>query len=685
MGSVIGYQEAHGPVATFETDVAGMIKSLVVDINPVQSGTGDPSPDNIRPITGWTGAKVTKCGKNLFNESNAIVEYDSNRYCKLENGLLHYKNDGGSYCYSKQFDIYLPSGSYALSLSNYRLVSGISPIWIIKIGNAPLIYPTTNKDYIFTLAEPNTVTIRLSTSGTTSATEFYGNVQLELGSTATAYEPYQGGTYHITFPSAAGTVYGGKLDVVKGELVVDRGKIVKPSIGNVLSQTNPAVIVYGTTGAAAEVNSQVNPILISNACKTVAANTQYLYSVLAIALNATSQIRLSIPGLTTKAEYEAWIADNNFEIVYPLATPITYQLTSQEIQTIIGTNTIYVDTGDVSVLYPKTLTPAETVSNVNLIELRRNIIAAQGNDNLYNKWIWKQEKNDFVIRNNTVGFIEGLGNNIYTDQRSDRENNRRSIVVKRGMVPFVSYDSVSGGTYAPVKMYPIPIPPDAINVQMSCNQQNLKMGGMFLRLANGKYEQIKTNSASLELSRPLWTITGNNHFFAPYISRKDDADFTGTLENVRITFSRNGQWRWILTDNDLTFWGRSISWDSTNSRITYSSSAVNNYKTIIVPDGLCGYYTNGELQARAPVPVPPTATKVTVTTTPALQAQMILLRAADDQTQQLIADSGWKNTPASITFTADDNLELAVALRVNSSAPAFTTSATPTEIIIQFE
>lgn len=42
------------------------LKSAVVNIEPVQSGSGDPSPTNIRPISGWTQAKVTRTGKNLL-------------------------------------------------------------------------------------------------------------------------------------------------------------------------------------------------------------------------------------------------------------------------------------------------------------------------------------------------------------------------------------------------------------------------------------------------------------------------------------------------------------------------------------------------------------------------------------------------------------------------------------------
>lgn len=43
-------------VATFADDEYDMpLKSLIVDIIPVQSGSGDPTPDNIRSISGRTG------------------------------------------------------------------------------------------------------------------------------------------------------------------------------------------------------------------------------------------------------------------------------------------------------------------------------------------------------------------------------------------------------------------------------------------------------------------------------------------------------------------------------------------------------------------------------------------------------------------------------------------------------
>ncbi len=51
---------ASGAIATFADGADGMpVEDCVVQIEPVQSGEGDPSPTNVRPITGWTGATIT--------------------------------------------------------------------------------------------------------------------------------------------------------------------------------------------------------------------------------------------------------------------------------------------------------------------------------------------------------------------------------------------------------------------------------------------------------------------------------------------------------------------------------------------------------------------------------------------------------------------------------------------------
>ena len=55
-------------IATFNDGSNLPMPSLKVSIEPIQSGSGDPSPSNVRPISGWTEANVTDCGVNVWDE-----------------------------------------------------------------------------------------------------------------------------------------------------------------------------------------------------------------------------------------------------------------------------------------------------------------------------------------------------------------------------------------------------------------------------------------------------------------------------------------------------------------------------------------------------------------------------------------------------------------------------------------
>lgn len=49
---------AEGSVATFSDGTDSPLNSMVVSIEPSQSGTGDPSPTNFRPISGWDAINI---------------------------------------------------------------------------------------------------------------------------------------------------------------------------------------------------------------------------------------------------------------------------------------------------------------------------------------------------------------------------------------------------------------------------------------------------------------------------------------------------------------------------------------------------------------------------------------------------------------------------------------------------
>lgn len=345
---------------------AAPVDSLTVGIEPVQTGSGDPSPDNVRPITGWTGAKVTRTGKNLLrtlsDTTAAGITYMVNADGSiLVNGTstsaaIAYFASGGTADNSL-----LASGTYTLSRFATE-ITGDAYLQITTRGKSTgavfarrrITASTPISTFTITDAEyVSDMFIRLSAGAVAANAIVYP--QLELGSTATAYEPYNGNTLSIDWESETGTVYGGTLNVAKGELVVDRAiKNVQISLGNYNSTIN-ALLFYSSSGifsdalAPANNNTPFSAIAESTNVNSASAINGGEYG---IGLTATKDVYLRAVGASSKDDYLS-IFPNGINVVYKLATPLTYTLTPQEIRTLLGANNIWADTGDTTVGYAK--------------------------------------------------------------------------------------------------------------------------------------------------------------------------------------------------------------------------------------------------------------------------------------------------------------------------------------------
>lgn len=64
-------EESGNPVVCYP--VAGYQLGVKASWEPVQEGSGDPSPDNVRQIKGRDRVKVERCGENLFNRDGLVV------------------------------------------------------------------------------------------------------------------------------------------------------------------------------------------------------------------------------------------------------------------------------------------------------------------------------------------------------------------------------------------------------------------------------------------------------------------------------------------------------------------------------------------------------------------------------------------------------------------------------------
>lgn len=85
----VSLKTATGNPITLTNAANANAEELLMTIEPIQSGSGDPSPTNVRPISGLTEGKVFNYGENLID----ITELTSNRQ---EQGITFTLNGDGS-------------------------------------------------------------------------------------------------------------------------------------------------------------------------------------------------------------------------------------------------------------------------------------------------------------------------------------------------------------------------------------------------------------------------------------------------------------------------------------------------------------------------------------------------------------------------------------------------------------
>lgn len=186
---------------------------------PTQEGTGDPSPENVRPIKGRDSVTVERCGENL-------VKYPYSSSSASRNGLVFTSQQDGSIVvngtatvdtwFSFRWDIEkrlpintpmtlsgCPAGG---SSGSYYIGLYLGGKWFADMGNG-------NTDVKFTTREiASRVEVSIIKGTVCNNLTFYPKI--EVGTTITPYSKYTGQTATLTIPS---TIYGGTVDAVTGE------------------------------------------------------------------------------------------------------------------------------------------------------------------------------------------------------------------------------------------------------------------------------------------------------------------------------------------------------------------------------------------------------------------------------------------------------------------------------------
>ena len=347
-------KSASGAVATFSDGVDLPLKSLLVNIEPVQSGTGDPSPDNVRPISGWNGVKVTRCGKNLWKRvSNSYpVSYNGITYSLNADGSIHVQGTASGQ--SNNYPIAsngmsIEAGTYTMSVRttdpNIHFIFGGGN------GTAGIAYTDmvngSKKTFTTNGGTTGHNIIRIN-SGATVNGDIY--IQLEEGSTATPYEPYNGVDVSVDLGQ---TVYGGTLNPLTGVLTVDRLGVPMQSLTWYRSTSYANPLFYTTiTGKASDYRKSACSILRNIGSSTIIAAQGFANQSSDgdfASSNGNVQIFARYDSATTVQAFVTAVTGQT--IVYPLANPTTIQLTPHQIRGLYGSNTIFADTGNVALEY----------------------------------------------------------------------------------------------------------------------------------------------------------------------------------------------------------------------------------------------------------------------------------------------------------------------------------------------
>ena len=266
----------------------------------------------------YSGNTYLLFGKNLFDPS----VFDGIYTWSESDGV--YSGDASSLNGTDLLNNFFPyEGQMTISL-DCKADTGRAGYFSTEYSDGTLSYleitGTSWNHRSLTTTSGKTIT-RIYFSKSNNYMTYLKNIQFELGATETAYEPY------------LGTIYGGSLDVNTGVLTVEWYELAK-TWGDFSNKTSLGNNTRGTLNISAYPSKQSSAATDAK-CNIAPRNTGWSTDAVHFYTNEGSCI-VFLPNDT----------DNSTEIqvVYPLATPLTYQLTPQEITALLGDNTIWTDT-----------------------------------------------------------------------------------------------------------------------------------------------------------------------------------------------------------------------------------------------------------------------------------------------------------------------------------------------------
>nr|DAR33081.1 MAG TPA: collagen alpha 1(VIII) chain protein [Bacteriophage sp.] len=359
-------EESGNPVVCYP--VAGYALGVKAKWEPMQEGTGTPSPENIRPIHGRDSVQVERCGENVIeflstedSSSDIKIAVDAEKNITLNGTLAGKGNITIGTCRlhwaaGKTYTMYIKKVGGSASLGSgdgitfaYALFSTDYNHYFRGDTNS------TNLDVYITsdaaLVETELFFMLQCWRKGTVFNNFKFQIEVVEGTTTpSTYTPYIGQTNTLTLPE---TVYGGEVDAVTGE-----GQ-----------ETWKTLTLDGTEGWGFNNTYGVFFILAnrySDSRKDIAPISNFYKGVLGFSRIQNAQVGVSggISGwlfgikderfetISAFSSYLAaqYAAGTPVQVCYKLAEPVPFTATgAQPIPALAGVNTVLTDADSATV------------------------------------------------------------------------------------------------------------------------------------------------------------------------------------------------------------------------------------------------------------------------------------------------------------------------------------------------
>lgn len=369
--------EGNGAVVSFADGASAELAKCVAEIVPKQDLHGYNKPwaggagKNKLPFN-ITDIKAINTGGTWTGNDYAINNVVVSVLTDTDGNIAGFKYNGtanAAFGFNLTANnLTLPSGSYIWSIQE---TVDINNLWVsIYNPNSAVIVAKTQTAvnytcngsfggaYIYTNSGntfDNVVfqpMLRLS-SETDATFEPYSNICPISGSTSVTVTVSDGETSTTKTTPLGQTVYGGQLNVLTGELTIDRVY---------LKLTSDLFTAFNNTLKAGFTDGNYLGQHIM-ACNALAPSYSYSTVTDTISVRTQDGRIIAVPSwaseCTDLASFKtAYANQTELEVVHTI-TPQTVQLTPREVNSLLGQNNISADTGDIDIVYVKASAPIQ--------------------------------------------------------------------------------------------------------------------------------------------------------------------------------------------------------------------------------------------------------------------------------------------------------------------------------------